>query len=354
MKLSNHYYNRILFICLALPLLLSLAGCRKVKTPITKNGLYFDTVISITLYEDNSSELIDECFALATEYEDLLSKTIEGSDVTNINASAPSDTNSESDFVKINPETLYMIEKAIEYEDLSNGKFSVMCGALTDLWDISSKVGYDDKNIPDDMVLVPDATAIEEAKSKCGKDTLEIDHENCAVRINTPGASLDLGAVAKGYIADRMKEYLLSKGITEGIIQLGGNVLLIGNNPTKDSGLYSIGITKPFTANDVITVVNEADKTIVTSGNYQRYFKLDDKVYHHIIDLTTGYPADTGLNSTTIVCSSSTEADILSTVTFLLGCEEGIKLIDKLNSANDDYKIIIIDNKNDIIYNTVN
>jgi len=333
-----------------------LTGCQKAKTPVTKTGLYFDTVISITLYEENSAELIEECFSMASEYEELLSKTIEGSDVSRINESAPADISSGGSYVKISPETLYMIEKAFEYEDLSGGRFSVMCGALTDLWDINSKVGIDATSNSDigTTNLIPTISEIEASKLKCGKKTLDIDHNNCAVRINTPGAKLDLGAVAKGYIADKMKEYLLSQGVNEGIIQLGGNVLLLGSNPTKADGLYSIGITEPFTANDVITVVKSTDKSIVTSGNYQRYFKYDGKIYHHIIDLTTGFPADTGLNSVTIVCPSSTEADILSTTLFLLGEEEGVSLINTLNSEGvGNYRIILIDETNRIVYNSV-
>lgn len=313
---------------------LSFGGCKKAPSPVTKTGVYFDTVISITLYEAGSSELIDECFAMADNYDNLLSKTNNSSDVSKVN-------NSYMEWIQIDPETFSIIENSIKYEDLSEGHFSVMCGALTDLWDISA-------------AIVPAKEDIGKAIDLCGKDTIDLDASVCSVRINTPGAKLDLGAVAKGYIADKMKEYLISKGVTSGIIQLGGNVLLIGENPLREDGYYNIGITKPFSddnSNDsIITGVSEKNTSIVTSGNYQRYFEYDGKVYHHIIDLKTGYPADTGLNSVTIITDTSYDADALSTVCFLFGKEKGAKLIDSLN-ASESYGIsaLFVDSNNQVV-----
>lgn len=320
-------------------------GCSRQKTPLTKTGVYFDTVISITLYESNSSKLIDECFEIAKSYENLFSKTIPESDISRINNS--------NDWVQINKETFDLIESTFKYEELSGGKFSVVCGALVDLWDIPGRSAIlsnnidtvDNKSLQLDHFLPTDAE-IKKSISLCGHDKINMDPSTNSVRINTNGASLDLGAVAKGYIADKMKEHLVACGVESGIIQLGGNVLTIGNNITKDDGLYHIGITKPFSdSNEVITSVATADESVVTSGNYQRYFEYNGKIYHHIIDLTTGYPADTSLNSVTVVCSSSTEADIMSTVLFLSGKNKGAELVDSLNLTN----VVFIDSNNQIL-----
>lgn len=320
----------LIFAFLILSLLFS--GCKQSKAPVTKTGLYFDTVISITLYENNSSKLIDECFNIANNYEQLFSKTIPESDVSKINNS--------TDWVKIDKETFDLITETFTYEDLSDGKFSVMCGALVDLWDIS---GHSEAN-PENVI--PSDAEIEHVLNLCGKDKLDIDKSKLSVRINTDGAQLDLGAVAKGYVADKMKEYLVSQGVQSGIIQLGGNVLTIGHNPTKDDQLYTIGITTPFSdSNDIISTVKTSGESVVTSGNYQRYFEYNGKIYHHIIDLTTGYPADNGLNSVTVVCSSSTTADIMSTILFLSGKEKGAELSDSLNLTD----VIFIDDNNNII-----
>lgn len=320
--------RKITSLTILILLLLALTSCKQARTPVTKTGLYFDTIISITLYEKNSSELIDECLSIADKYDKLFSKTNPDSDISKVN--------STTDWTPINQETFDLITSTFKYEDLSRGKFSVMCGALVDLWDI-----------PKRSASLPSSKEIENAIRLCGKDTLDVDSSTTSVRINTVGAKLDLGAVAKGYVADKMKEYLISQGVESGIIQLGGNVLTIGNNPTKESGLYSIGITKPFSNDgEVITTVTTEGDSVVTSGNYQRYFEYGGKIYHHIIDLTTGYPADTGLNSVTVICDSSTEADIMSTILFLSGKEKGIEFVDSLNLTD----AIFIDNENNIIH----
>lgn len=353
--LYNCYSMKKTILSLLLIIALTFAGCEQSKAPVTKTGVYFDTVISITLYEHNSSRLIDDCFKIADKYEQLFSKTIADSDVSKVNTSY-------NQWVDINEETFDMIARSFEYEKLSGGRFSVMCGALTSLWNVSGKSDSVSSTVSDsesssEQSIVPTKSEITTVKKLCGMNTLDMDENTHSVRVNTLGAKLDLGAVAKGYIADKMKEYLISQGVTSGIIQLGGNVLLIGENPTKQDGFYNIGISAPFygtdmqfSDEDVITAVSEKDTSIVTSGNYQRYFKYNDQIYHHIIDLSTGYPADTGLNSVTIVTDNSYDADALSTVCFLLGKEKGVNLLDSLNSDGEcNISAVFVDSKNQVL-----
>ncbi|MCI6664700.1 MAG: FAD:protein FMN transferase [Lachnospiraceae bacterium] len=342
---KKHYtkLNSIIKITLFVLCLLLVTGCAKYKSPVSKSGVYFDTLISVTLYEKNSSKLIDECFLLAEKYENLFSKTKEGSDVYKVN-------HSNSKWVKLDSETYSLIKRSLYYEDLSGGRFSVMCGALTELWDINAK---SDAINNGKSISLPTSAKISSARSLCGKDTIELDDSTESIRITVNGAKLDLGAVAKGYIADKIKEFLISNGVTSGIIELGGNVLLIGENPLKEDRFYNIGISAPFSDDkeptDIITSVKEKDTSIVTSGNYQRYFEYDGKIYHHIIDITTGYPVDNALNSVSVITKSSLDADALSTVLFLLGKEKGVKLLDSL-SSNNDYSAIFIDNENNITF----
>ena len=335
--------NSTIIIATILLCFLLISGCTKAKSPVSKSGVYFDTLISVTLYENNSSDLIDECFLIAEKYENLLSKTKEGSDVYRVN-------NSNSSWVKVDGETYSLIKRSLYYEDLSDGRFSVMCGALTELWDISTKSEAINNS---EVIYLPTDADIVNAMSLCGKDTIELDDSTESVRITKKGAKLDLGAVAKGYIADKMKEYLISEGATSGIIELGGNVLLIGENPLKEDKFYNIGISAPFSdsngATDIITSVKEKDTSIVTSGNYQRYFEYEGQIYHHIIDITTGYPVDNTLNSVSVITKSSFDADALSTVLFLLGKEKGANLLDSL-SSNNDYSAIFIDKENNITF----
>ena len=162
--------------------------------------------------------------------------------------------------------------------------------------------------------------------------------------LTDPKSAIDLGGIAKGYMADQLKEYLLGEGVTSAIINLGGNVLTIGEKP--DGTSFNIGIQKPFDKqNATITSVQVKDSSVVTSGSYERYFKLGDTIYHHILNTETGYPCDNGLLSVTILSKESIDGDALSTACFTLGLEEGQKLIESLEDIDaifvtDDYEII--------------
>ena len=151
------------------------------------------------------------------------------------------------------------------------------------------------------------------------------------VRLINKDAKLDLGGIAKGYVADKLKDYLKSKDVKHGIINLGGNILLIGTKPDKSN--YHIGIQKPFSSTrDYIRIVDTKDKSIVTSGIYERYYEIDGKIYHHILDAKTGYPVENELASVTIISDKSVDGDALSTLIFTKGLEDGMEIIN--NTAN--------------------
>ena len=159
---------------------------------------------------------------------------------------------------------------------------------------------------------------------------------------------LDLGAIAKGYIADKLKEYLVENGVEHALINLGGNILIIGDKP--DGSKYNIGIQKPFDqTGQPITSVKVSDTSLVTTGIYERCFEKDDTLYHHILDPATGYPCQNNLYSVTIVTKSSVMADALSTTCFLLGLKDGMELINSLEGVEalfitDDYELHYSDN----------
>ena len=140
------------------------------------------------------------------------------------------------------------------------------------------------------------------------------------------GAQLELGAIAKGYVAKQLNDYLKAQGVTSAIINLGGNVTLVGDD---DGEIFSVGIQNP-TGQEVIATVLAEDCSVVTSGTYQRSFEKDGVLYHHLLDSKTGMPVNNLLSSVTIISKSATDADILSTLCFLLGLEEGIKYVDSL------------------------
>lgn len=313
-------------VLLLLPFLL--AGCSRQPSnePISESGMYFDTVISVKLYETDDTSILDGCMELCSKYEALFSKTIETSEISKINAAkgAP---------VDVSDETIDLIKKGLYYSERSGGAFDITVAPLSDLWNFQDSEKH--------AGTVPDAAAIDEAVSHIGYQKVMI--EGNTVTLTDPQAAIDLGGIAKGYIADRLKDYIEKKDIEHALIDLGGNVLTIGNKVNHTD--YQIGIQKPFgQSGEAITSVSVNDQSVVSSGVYERYFKLDGMVYHHILDPKTGYPYENGLLGVTIISDLSVDGDGLSTACFALGLENGLELINQTENTEavfitDDYEL---------------
>lgn len=292
---------------------LSFAACGRSPEPVSRRGFYFDTVISISLYDSKyrsqSEDLLDHCFALAQQYEDLLSRTKENSDVWKLNHAGGGP-------VTLHEDTLFLLRAALSYAELTDGKVDPTIGSVNKLWDFT-----------DPEAVLPDETALAQALTHVNYRSVTIDGSTAA--LNDPEAELDLGFIAKGYIADRMKEYLVSQGVGSALINLGGNVLAIGCRP--DGTPFKVGIQKPFADRGVTAcVLPISGLSVVSSGSYERYFIKNGVIYHHILDTKTGYPVRNNLNEVTIISNSSMEGDALSTACFLLGEERGMELIESL------------------------
>ncbi len=289
------------------------------NTQLQKSGFYFDTVITITLYGSSHKALLEDCFALAAKYESYFSNTIPDSDISKINAAA-------GGAVTVHEETIELLEKSIYYSELSDGIFDVTIGKLSDLWNISTKALLNET----DASMVPAKSEIDTALATVDYRNIVIDGNEVSLR--NPDSRIDLGGIAKGYIADKMKAYLKEHHVTSGHINLGGNVLCIGEKP--DGSPYNIGLQKPF-ADDgsSIAAVKIADQTVVSSGIYERYFKVDDTLYHHLLDTSTGYPIDNELLGVSIITTDSVDGDALSTICFALGVDRGMELIESLPDA---------------------
>lgn len=286
----------------------TLSGCNSSAAPLSSSGIFFDTLITVTLYEEKDYSLMDDCFLLADKYENLFSKTIEDSDVFRIN-------HSKGEPVMVDKETIFLLEKALEYAKITEGVVDPTILPLSDLWDFGNNTS------------VPSESEIEHALSLVDYTQISIDKTACTVILNNENAGIDLGFIAKGYIADKMKEFLVSKGVSSALINLGGNVLTIGTKPKNE--LFRIGIKLPFEETSSLSPsVYLNDKSLVTSGVYERYFYQDNVLYHHILDTKTGYPINSGLYSVTIYSSSSLEGDAYSTICMCLGLESAIKLIE--------------------------
>lgn len=291
--------------------------------PVKKQFFALDTLVTLTIYDASGDSepdaLLDQCEALCQKYEEMFSRTIDGSDIDRLNKAAGAPVN-------VSPETFELLETALSYSALTDGLFDITIAPVSVLWEFRP-----DAEASGEAAL-PDPGALSEALTHVSYQNLFLDTENGTVSLSDPEASVDPGAVAKGYIADRLKEKLLSEGVNSAIIDLGGNILTIGKKP--DGSPFRIAVKKPFSGTDIAVSLPIENRSVVTSGIYERFFELDDKIYHHVLDPNTGFPAENALASVTIVSDDSLTGDCLSTACLLLGKDAAKKLIGSMEGVD--------------------
>ncbi len=321
--------KKISFLIVLASFAMLLNGCARNTTPVTRTGFYFDTVIQVTIYDAEKKDCLDECMALADSYEKMLSPSVEGSDIWNINHSGGMP-------VQVSDETAELLKTALTYCEMSGGRIDLTMETVSRLWDFHPYETTAD-SAPDSKTdagtaldRIPDSDTIAEALLHVDYHNLHM--EGTTVTLLDPESQISLGFIAKGYIADKLKEYLLSENIRSAIINLGGNLLAVGVKP--DGSPFQFGIQKPFdTQGTPVTVLSVSDKSAVSSGIYERYFYQNQVLYHHILDASDGYPVQNNLLGVTILSDSSTVGDALSTTCFVLGPEEGMQLIESLDEV---------------------
>lgn len=315
------------FLCAAV---LLLSGCSRLpaEDDLIYTDTLFDTVIRIEVRDPVDRKVLEGCEKLCKKYDALFSKTNENSDIVRINTAGGA-------AVEVSADTIELIKKGLYYCELSGGLFDITIGSVSALWDFKAE-----------EPAVPSQDAIAGALSHVNYKNVII--QDNTVRLADPNAALDVGAIAKGYIADRIKEYLKEQDVSHAVINLGGNVLTLGTK--TDGSKYNIGIQRPFDETGAaITSVKIADQSVVTTGIYERYFEVNGTIYHHVLAPSTGYPCENTLHSVTIITDSSLTADALSTVCFLLGYDRGMNMVKQLDNVDaifitDDDEIHYSDN----------
>ena len=322
----------ILIPVILIALIIGFACTKKTNTSYKDNSVqvsdsdfFFDTVITITLYDETDDTLIDECFDLCREYENLLSRTVEGSDIWNVNHAKGAAT-------EVDERTASLISEALSYCEMTAGRFDISIAAASSLWDFEDP----EAGLPDKDELHASLDHIDYRKVK-------VDTAHHTVTLKDPDMMIDLGGIAKGFIADELAVFLQEKGVKSALINLGGNVMTVGSKP--DGSAFKVGIQYPFKDDgEIIAAASIDNASLVTSGPYERYIEKDGVIYHHILDPETGYAIDNDLVSVSICSASSLQADALSTSVFLLGLKEGSKLIESLDGVSaliitDDYEL---------------
>ena len=270
---------------------------------LSRTVFAFDTVVTMKAACDKATmaALCDRC----TYFESIFSRTVETSDIGRLNAA-------EGASVQVAPETADIVQKALRYCAESAGRFDITIGAVSTLWDFKEGV-------------VPDGRELEEAVK-------HIDYRNVVVRDGTiqlldPAAKLDLGGIAKGYIADDLCRMLADAGCTSGFVNLGGNVKTVGRRP--DGTPWRVGIQDPNDEGQaLIAAVPSEGSSAVTSGLYERQFEHDGTRYWHILDPKTGYPVETDLISATIFSEASIDGDGYTKPLFMMGCADALAWVE--------------------------
>ena len=299
--------------------------------PVSEDGYYLDTICSVSVYrmkdddgsvkaasgmKDEANDAIEEAFSVCKDLEDLLSRTRADSDISRINAA-------KGEWTEVSDTTAEVIRKGLEFSELSGGAFDISIGGVTKLWDFHAAEGE---------AKLPDEAKLSEAVKHVDYRKVRVDGNR--VRLGDPDSELDLGGIAKGYIGDKMAEVLGQKGVVSATVNLGGNVICIGKKTDDDD--FVVGVETPFSdRTEIIGKIKAADKTLVTSGVYERRIEVDGKTYHHILDTKTGWPVKTDLDAVTLIADRGRSADIdaLSTICLIKGADEGVEFIEGIDGV---------------------
>ncbi|MBQ6621495.1 MAG: FAD:protein FMN transferase [Mogibacterium sp.] len=319
--------SRIAAFLAVLCLIISQTGCNSNRNvrPVTGEEYYLDTICRISVYEINggpdeaeAQEAIRLAFERCKELDQKLTNKNDTSEVGQINAAG-------GEWVAVSDDTIEVIKAGIRYGELSDGAFDITIGPVTDLWDFhAAELGQEP--------VVPDREVVDRALKHVDYRAVEI--RDGEVRLNDPEAKLDLGGIAKGYVADEMTEVLEEAGVTSAIINLGGNISAIGVKP--DGSDFVIGIEKPYSdRTEMIGSTRVRDATVVTSGVYERQFELDGKIYHHVLSTETGFPVETDLDAVSLVAAKghSMDADAMSTICLIKGLQDGKDFIERTDGV---------------------
>lgn len=308
--------KKVICIYIIIGLVLLLAGCNPEQPePVQTQGFALGTIIDQKVYGADAQAAVQQVEAMIEELDGLWTINSPGGDINKLN------DNAGQGFVELDPRTIDILTQARQISELSDGEaFDITVGPLVKAWGIGT-----------DHPQVLTGDIVRQLTVLVNYRDVQIDTDSNSARLVKKGQMVDLGGIAKGYIGDKAVDIYEQHGISSAFINLGGNVAVLGSKP--DGSPWRVGIQNPRGVDgEIIGVVEVIDRAVVSSGDYQRFFINDGHRYSHILDPKTGYPADSGLMSVTIIAPSSTAADGLSKA-LVLGLERGMKLVEDYGGA---------------------
>lgn len=325
--MKSNYFNRnakIILIIILIWAQLGLSSCQRKPETATRVTHQMNTTITLQITGNDAERVCDDVVKALHDFEQVASMHLADSDVAHINDSAGMQP------VAVDERVYYVIEQAVACSEQTGGLFDVTIGALTDLWSITS-----------DNPVVPDAEAIEAARRLVGYQSIALNAATHEVMLQEKGQKLDLGGIAKGYALDICREIMDQNDVMEAIVSIGGNVMVYKD---KAGEPFVVGIRYPEKDNmSYFCALRLTDTIMSTTGGYERFFEQDGTIYHHVIDPRTGYPANSGLVSVSIIHKNGLLADCLSTALYVGGTDYALARM-----RNGDVEAVVIDDQGNV------
>lgn len=281
------------------------------KEPYEKTEFLMGTYVTVRVYDEGKEAVLESAFERVEELAGKITVNEPGSEIDAVNLSAGAGA------IVLSEDVYPLVRSAWDYSEASDGDFDLSIGPITELWHI----GFEDAR-------KPEQSEIDAALALVDHERVVLDDAAQTVMLADAGMRIDLGAIAKGYITDEVKELLVEEGVTTAIIDLGGNVYVLGGSPLREGEAWNVGIQDPLAERgQTIGKTRQKDRSIVTSGIYERYIEVDGVTYHHLMDPETGYPFDNDIAGVSIISDKSIDGDALSTFVFGLGTEAGLAYV---------------------------
>lgn len=326
-----------ILIMFLLTLGVTFSGCSKdseqVKTdsteavveqePVTQEVFAMDTYMTVTAYGENAEEAVEASIEEIQRLDTLLSATSDTGEVYTVNQNGGG---------VLSEDSMYLLERSLELNELTEGAFNVTIFPIMELWGFIS-----------DEFTVPSEEDLQENLNLVNIDGITINDKSSEIEFLKRGMAIDFGGIAKGYTSTSVADIFREMGVESGLINLGGNVHVVGTK--TDGSKWKVGIQSPENDSEYLGILAVSDCAVITSGGYERYFEEDGITYHHIIDPSTGYPAENGLISVTIVSKDGTLADGLSTSLYIMGLEKAEQF---WQEHSEEFDAILMTEENEI------
>lgn len=286
------------------------------RPEVVKSSYVLGTIINLKVFGKKGEKAIEKAIEKLNDIDDKMSAFKEYSEISKINSKAGGTRE------VVSKDTYFVVKKAVEYSKILEGTFDPTIRPLVKLW-----------NIGTEEEAIPEKSQIEETLKFVNYNDVILDESNNSIMLKYKKQALDVGGIAKGFAADEVRDIFYKHKIKSALIDLGGNIFALGSK--EDGTPWKVGIQNPFRPRGQhIGILSVKNKSVVTSGNYERYFVKDGQRFHHIIDPKTGYPSQSKIISATIISDNSIDGDGLSTGVYILGIDKAMEIIEEIEGID--------------------